>query len=347
MTTLFELRKPRSCFALLLIAAFLLLGSTSPAFPLRVLQPGTQVPDFTLPVLDGGEANVLGEKGKISIILFWSTDSDSKLERGLELLHTLQTISENYGDQGIAVSSVNVDKDNRDVVRQLIQKDGITVPVLLDENEQLYGAYGLFILPTVAIVDRDGTLKTAVGYTRNISDNIMGEIQVILGLKTVEELERELNPEEVVEVADNVKKAQTRLNLGRQFMDKGLMDMAGSEFEKAVELDPRNVEALAELGGFHLRQKEYEKALSNLSKAIELNPESIDAHFSLGILHRKQGELDKAASEFEGVIELKPTHAEAFRELARIFEEKGETEKALENYRAALRLIFETDSTTD
>jgi tetratricopeptide (TPR) repeat protein len=242
---------------------------------------------------------------------------------------------------------VNVDKDNRDVVRQIIDRDGITVPVLLDEKELLYGTYGLFILPTVAIVDRDGTLKTAVGYTHSISDNIMGEVQIMLGLKTAEELERELNPEEVVEPPDNVKKARTRLNLGRQFMDKGLMDMAGSEFEKAVELDPNNVEALAELGGFHLRQKDYEKALDELTKAIELNPDSAHARFSMGLLHCEKGELGKAVSEFEGIIELEPNHVAAFRELGKIFEKQGETEKALENYRRALSIAFEKDSATD
>ncbi len=333
----------RSCLTACLIITFLLLRSSSPAFPLRTLQPGSPVPPFTLPALGGGEAAVTGDDGQIAVILFWSTDSESKLERGLELLHTLQAIGENYGDKGVVVRSVNVDKNNRDLVRQIIDRDGITVPVLLDEKEELYGAYGLFILPTVAIVDRDGMLKTAVGYTHSIAENITGEIQIMLGLKTAEELEEELNPEEVIEPPDNVMKAQRRLNLGRKLMERRLMDLAGDEFAKAVELDPLNAEAHAELGGFHTRRKEYDKALAELEKAIELAPDLVQARFALGVLHREKGEPDKAISEFEGVLELEPAHVRTFGELGAVFESMGETDKALANYRAALGIVFDEE----
>lgn len=330
----------RSCLALCLIVSFLLLGSSSPAFPLRTLQPGNQVPSFTLPTLGGGQATVLGEDGRITVILFWSTDSDSKLKRGVDLLRTLQAIGESYGEQGVTVTSVNVDRDNRDVIRQLIERDGITVPVLLDEKEEMYGAYGLFVLPTVVIVDRDGTLKTAIGYTHGMGDMVMGDIQILLGLKTVEELKKELSPEEVIEAPDNVKKAQRHLNLGRKLMGKGLMDMAGDEFEKAVQLDPSNAEAHAELGGFHTRRKEYDKALAELEKAVELDPDSIQARFALGVLYSEKGESDKAISEFEGVLKLESAHAQTFHELGAVFEGRGEIDKALENYRTALAIVF-------
>jgi tetratricopeptide (TPR) repeat protein len=342
-----EKKRSRSLLTLCMIVAFMLLGSTSPAFPLRALEPGNEVPGFALPVLSGGEASVPGDDGQVTVILFWGTDTDSKLERGLELLRLLQTIGESYGDQDVTVTSVNVDKNNREKLGKLMETESITVPVLLDEGEELYAAYGLFVLPTVAIVDRDGTLKTAVGYTHNIGDSIMGQVQVMLGLKTAEELEKELNPEEMVEAPDHVKKAQMRLNLGRKFMDKRLMDLAGVEFEKAVELDPQNAEAHAELGGLYVCRKEYDKALAELAKAIELNPDSIQARFAMGVLYREKGEFDRAISEFEGVLELEPAHAATFRELGKVFEEQGEIEKALQSYRQSLSIVFENKPATE
>jgi tetratricopeptide (TPR) repeat protein len=318
-----------------------------PAFPLRSLEPGSQVPDFTLPTLAGGEANVLGTGGNIRIILFWSTDSNGKTKRSLELLRTLQEIEESYGSQGVSVVSVNVDAGDRKSLKERLEQNGIVVPVLLDENEELYGAYGLFILPTVAVVDRDGKLKTAIGYTHSISESIVGEVQIMLGLKTAEELEAELNPEEVVEVPDNVRKAQNHLNLGRRFIEKGAIDMAGREFQKAVELDPENAEALSEFGAFHIQKGEYDKALSELSKAIELNPETVEGRYALGVLYRKKGEFDKAISQLEAVREMKPDHARTWRELGRIFEDQGELEKALEHYRKALSIVFEEPTSVE
>lgn len=329
----------------LFIVCFLVIfhpnESTSSAFPLRNIEPGGGAPRLTLPTLDGGEADVLGADGEITVILFWGTDSKSKIERAVELLKTLQSIRESYGDRGVAVRSVNVDKGNRDALRRLVEDAGTTVPVLLDEEEKLYGTYGLFIFPTVAIVNRDGTLRTAVGYTHSISEHITGEIQVMLGLKTAEELEKELNPEEVIEPPDNVMKAARRLNLGRKFLEKKLFNLAGPEFEKAVELDPENAEAHTELGAFYARNGEYDRANTELARAVELEPDSIGAHFALGTLHHGRKEFVKAVAELEGVLAKDPTHTRAMRELGSVYEDMGNVDKALEYYRNLLSLTFE------
>jgi len=325
-----------------LLVAFLPLQSLAVGFPLRNLEPGSKVPRLTLPTLAGGEADTLGAEGQITVILFWGTDSEGKIERGVELLKTLQSIDERYGDKGVAVRSVNVDRNNQEFVGQLIKDEGIAVPVLLDEEEELYGTYGLFILPTAAIVDRDGTLNTAVGYTRRISAHITGQVEVMLGLKTAEELEKDLNPEEVIEPPDNVLKAARRLNLGRMFLEKRLFEMAGPEFEKAVELDPQNAEAHAELGAFYVRNEEYDKARAELSAALDLSPDSVRAKLALGKLHHGKKEFDKAISELEAVLKINPAHAGAMRELGAVYEDMGEIDKALEYYKKALETAFKS-----
>jgi tetratricopeptide (TPR) repeat protein len=290
--------------------------------------------------LSGGEANVLGDDGQITVILFWGTDSEGKVTRSVELLQTLQAIGDSYGDQGVVVRSVNIDKDNRTALAELLKKAGATVPVLLDEQEELYGAYGLYIFPAVAIVNRDGTLKSAVGYTRRISADITGQIEVMLGLKTEEELYKELNPEEVIEPPEHVLKARRRVSLGRQFLDRRLYDMAGPEFEKAVELDPQNAEARAELGAFYVRKGEFDKALSELVAAVELDPDSITARFALGLLYHGKSDFEKAIYELDDVLIMDPSHTRAMRELGAVYEDMGQIDKALEYYKKALEATF-------
>ena len=67
---LFKVKRMRSALVLCLIVLFALLGSSSPAFPLRTLELGGDVPAFTLPTLDGGDVDVLGGQGRITVILF-------------------------------------------------------------------------------------------------------------------------------------------------------------------------------------------------------------------------------------------------------------------------------------
>jgi Tfp pilus assembly protein PilF len=343
----FKIKTLRSTLLLCLIVLFALLGSSSPAFPLRTLELGGDVPAFTLPSLDGGDVDVLGGQGQITVILFWSSDGEGKLARGVELLKTLQGIKDSYGDQGVVVNSVNIDKNNRGLIREIIKRDSITLPVILDEKEALAGAYGLFIMPTVIIVDREGKLDFALGYTRNITEQVAGRVEVMLGLKTAEDLESELNPEEVVEIDSDVKKAQVRLNLGRKFIERRLGDLAGKEFEEAIKLDPANAEAHAELGRFYIGQRQYDKALPELEKAIELQSDLVLARLALGILHGRQKQYDKAIPELEGVLTLEPAHARAYCELGAAFEGKGDVDMALKNYRKSLSLLFEKQAATE
>lgn len=341
------LSKKKRCWLIPVVSLLLVFmpnGYEAVAFPLRILKQGSPVPPFTLPTLSGGKGDVLGAEGEITVILFWSTDSESKRTRGLELLQALQTIGNTYGEKGVVVRSVNIDKDNRETLKKLVAEEGITVPVLLDEEEKLYGTYGLFIFPTVAVVDRDGTLKTAIGYTHNISEKVEGQIQIMLGLKTTEELDKELNPEVVIEPPLNVQRATRRLNLGRKLAEKHLMDMAGIEFKKAVELDPQNAEAHAELGAFYVRKGKLDEAFSELTKAIEQAPDSIRARFALGALYRRQGETYKSIAELEGVLALDPTHLKALSELGAVYEDMGRIDEALSYYRKALSIAFEQES---
>ena len=326
-----------------LLLVLLPLRSSAEAFPLRNLDLGDHAPQLTLPAAGGGEADALGAGGEITVILFWGTDSDGKIERGVELLRTLESIGERYGDQGVVVRSVNVDVDNRQFVEKLLKDEGLTVPTLLDEDEELYGAYGLYIFPTVAIVGRDGALVAAVGYTRRISAHITGQVEVMLGLKTAEELEADLNPVEVIEPPENVMKASIRLNLGRMFMERRLYEMAGPEFARAVELDPDNAEAHAELGAFLVRAGELTKARSELGRAIELGADSTTARFALASLYRRSNETEKAITELEGILKADPTDTRAMRELGAVYEDAGDIDRALEYLRKALSLTFDDE----
>ena len=330
-----------------LLVALMPLRSSAAALPLRNLELGDPVPQLTLPAVGGGMEDALGADGEITVILFWGTDSEDKTERSVELLHTLESIGESYGDQGVVVRSVNVDTENRGFAEKLLKDEGVAVPTLLDVDEELYGVYGLFIFPTVAIVDREGALIAAVGYTRRISVHITGQGEVMLGLKTAEELDSDLNPVAVIEPPENEMKASRRLNLGRMFMERRLYDLAGPEFERAVELDPDNAEAHAELGAFLVRADKLEEARAELDRATELDAHSATARFALASLYHRANETEKAVSELEGILKADPTDRLAMRELGVVYEAAGDIDRALEYLRKALSLTFDDEPPFD
>ncbi|MBI5117522.1 tetratricopeptide repeat protein [Candidatus Poribacteria bacterium] len=327
--------------ASVMLAAFLLPLNASSAFAFRNIAEGDKAPDFALLSVDGQSVSLSSYSGKVVVLILWSADTESKEQRASELLSAVQSVVRKYGDKGLAALSVNFDKDGRDRAAAIAKKAGASFPTLMDEQGVVYGTYGVFILPTVGIIGKDGRLQKAYGYTRDIERMLEGEVEVLLGLKTKEEAEKELIRLEVVEKPQELKDADRHLNLGRVLLERRLPDQARQEFEKAAELDPSNAETQIELGLLLIEAEKYDDAVIRLTQGLELDSKSAKAHSGLGLVYLRKNELDKAADELAWALEINPRDARTYYLLGTVHEKKGEKEKALEQYKKALKLVFE------
>jgi type IV pilus assembly protein PilF len=100
----------------------------------------------------------------------------------------------------------------------------------------------------------------------------------------------------------------------------------------------------AELGGQYLSSGEYQIAMDKLKKAIELNPRSVDAHATLGLLYNALGQHDKAEESFKQALRIEPNNSAALNNFGQFLCQRGRYEegqktimKAVENplYRSA------------
>ncbi len=326
-----------TCAVLIMLA---LSFDASSAVAFRNISLGDKAPDFTLSSLDGKEISLGSREGKIVILLLWSTDTESKRERSAELLSVVQAVLDEHGDEGVTAISINVDKDDRDAIAGVVEKSGAKFPTLLDSAGQVYGSYGVFILPTVGIVGKDGTLKKAFGYTSDIDKVVDGEIQVLLGLKTEEELAGALAPEEVVEKSKELKDADRHMNLGRAMLEKRLFAEARKEFEEAAKLEPDRAEAFIELGMVLVKEGEYDAALERLTRGLELEPESADAHAGVGLVFLHTDQLDDAIDELEWALEIHPRDPKIHYQLGLAYEKAGDKKEAIKLYKSALKFVF-------
>jgi tetratricopeptide (TPR) repeat protein len=61
---------------------------------------------------------------------------------------------------------------------------------------------------------------------------------------------------------------------------------------------------------------QYDQAISDFDKAIEINPRYIRAYNNRGVVYRLKGQYDRAISDFNKAIEMNPLDAEGYNNLA-------------------------------
>ena len=109
--------------------------------------------------------------------------------------------------------------------------------------------------------------------------------------------------------------------------------------QKALEINPRYVAALLNLGMMNNGLNDFRGAVEPLEKALELNNEKavkIIANNELGIAYFQQNDFDKAAKSFRKVLDENPNFAPAVYSLGETEYKRGnkkEAEKMLEKLR--------------
>jgi len=117
--------------------------------------------------------------------------------------------------------------------------------------------------------------------------------------------------------------AKAHINLGNAYKEEGKLKRSRIEYEKALELNPKNSiasKSLSEIyytiGASCLEKKEYDGAVGAFNKVVELNagfPQIKDAlekaHYNLGINYAENGKLDKAIIEFNKTMEINLNYA--------------------------------------
>ena len=111
-----------------------------------------------------------------------------------------------------------------------------------------------------------------------------------------------------------------------------------ADFDKAVELAPRNVEVRRTRGLFRLLQEDFEGAREDLKVALEEDAEDASLHEALGIALMMAEKLDEALAAFDRAIEIDPGAAGPLLQRARVLALRGDRPEALEALSKAIEI---------
>lgn len=105
---------------------------------------------------------------------------------------------------------------------------------------------------------------------------------------------------------------------------------AKKQFEKSLELNPKELLAHYHLGNIYLNKNMLEEAAAEYKKELEIDPLFDNALFNLALVYFKQGDINNAKFYWEKTIESNPEHSEALNSLGLIYINEKNYSKAAE-----------------
>jgi predicted O-linked N-acetylglucosamine transferase (SPINDLY family) len=124
-------------------------------------------------------------------------------------------------------------------------------------------------------------------------------------------------------------------------MSKTAVQMPKAVGERQPMIGPKgrhSAETLLDEGNLQLAGNNFPAAVANYRRALDLNPRLVEAAYNCGVALHKQGRLENAIGFYKQAIRLRPDLAEAYFNLAHALSDLNHTAEAEAAYRAVLRL---------
>ena len=132
--------------------------------------------------------------------------------------------------------------------------------------------------------------------------------------------------------------ADAHYNLGAAYADKGMLDEAISEYKKALAINPNHADAHYNLGLDYGNKGMLDEAISEYKKALAINPDYADAYYNLGVIYSSKRMCDKAISKYKKVLTINPDYVEAHYNLGLNYGNEGMLDEAIFEFKRALAL---------
>lgn len=144
---------------------------------------------------------------------------------------------------------------------------------------------------------------------------------------------------------------QARIGLANAYTKEFKLDRADEEFNKALQIDPKNSFAHAGkaqilLGRLQSSAGEYYKnkagiltqAEAEANQAVSADQNSPEAHYTMAMVMKDQGRLDQAENELNNAIRLDKKYSDGFAGLGLVQLQKADLAGAIGNFRQAIAL---------
>ena len=130
----------------------------------------------------------------------------------------------------------------------------------------------------------------------------------------------------------------SQVNKGKYFHQLNKLSEASKHYKLAININPKNFEALFFLSIINIKEQKFDIAVNLLKKAIVINPNFPEAHSNLGIALSSLNLLEDAIIVFKKAISLNLNFYQAYCNLGNVLQKLKKFQEAIDNYDKAIDL---------
>ena len=154
----------------------------------------------------------------------------------------------------------------------------------------------------------------------------------------VEDEERQEMMDKAVKYSDRASNKEKLYIKGQDAMVSGDYAQSIKILEKIIGRYPDEKIAYLASGDNYLYLKQYEKALFHYNKAIELDPLDMNSHRMSGYIYEQLGDKEKALESLNMAASVAPGEAAPHTSKGHFYSRNGMIDKAIESYKKALEI---------
>jgi serine/threonine protein kinase/tetratricopeptide (TPR) repeat protein len=139
-------------------------------------------------------------------------------------------------------------------------------------------------------------------------------------------------------VALDAQIAPVYVTLGRIYYGTGKYSEAIAEFQRALDKDPVNYEALWRLARTYEAVSEFQEAEATYRKLIDLRPGFVNGYQRLALFYTRRGRSEEAIEQLQKVVELIPEEVKAYSDLGSLYFRVGREDEAVDMWRHSLAI---------
>jgi tetratricopeptide (TPR) repeat protein len=137
---------------------------------------------------------------------------------------------------------------------------------------------------------------------------------------------------------ENVRDAQGYAAQGQVLVRSGKTDEALAQFEKALALDPYNVQALNGRGLIHQSERRHAEAIEDFSAVHGLVPQRADPLVARATSYLALDKVKEAASDLDEAVQSEPNNGHAWSMRGQAYERLGDKKQAAACYNRAIAI---------